>query len=80
MCEKKKPKALGQTLHCYMQAMAHEVCNSWQFPQQRISLVFAEHWTELRALLLILHKDRERLREGMNIYSVLNKWDKWGCK
>lgn len=38
-----KPKALGQTLQWYMQAMAHEVSDPWQFPRQRISLVFAEH-------------------------------------
>lgn len=73
MCKTEKPKALGQTLHCYMQAMALEVSDPWQFPQQGISLVFAGHWTELRALLLTLHKDRERLGEGMDIYSVLNK-------
>lgn len=35
-----KPKPLGQTLHCYTQAMAHEVSDVWQFPQQRISLWF----------------------------------------
>lgn len=50
---------MGQTLQCYMQAVAHEVSDSWQFPQQRISLAFAEHWTELHALLLTLHKERE---------------------
>lgn len=73
MCKKMKPRALGQTLCCYMQALAREVSDSWQFPQLRISLDFAEHWTELRALLLTIHKDRERLGAGVDIYSVLNK-------
>lgn len=64
---------MGQTLCCYTQALACEVSDSWQFQQLRISLDFAEHWNELRALLLTILKDRERLGEGIDIYSVLNK-------
>lgn len=38
--KKTKSEPSGQTLHCYMCVMAHEVSDAWQFPQQGISLWF----------------------------------------
>lgn len=76
----KEAQSIGPTPELLHAGNGHEVSDPWQFPQQGISLIFAEHWTELRALLLTLHKGRERPGEGMDIYSVLNKWDKQGCK